>query len=68
MVRSDGTFWLLVFSKELKQEGFIPCEIDLDERKITKGDRTKFILSSTLIEYAEAKKVNQDLGFQMSSI
>ena len=68
MVRGGNEIRLLVFSKELKEEVFIPCQLDLDTKSLIKGDRTDTILANTLSEYKDSKRIHQGLGSRMSSI
>lgn len=68
MLKGDKSAWILVYSKRKEKEGFIPCTIDLEAKKLTKGDREQFVISETIKEFKESKKLHPGLGSLMSSI
>lgn len=68
MIKGDKSTWLLVYSKRTNKEGFIPCNIDLDSKKLSKGDRAQFVPSDSIPEFTESKKLQPGLGSVMSSI
>lgn len=64
----DGKMRLLVFSKELQQNVFIPCSVSIEQKKITKGDRSDVLITENLASYRESKEKHRSLGGFMDSI
>jgi len=61
-------FRLLVFSKKLNKEVFIPCDISIENKKIVKGDRENILIAEKLDSYRESKEKHRSLGSFMDSI
>lgn len=68
MVTSDGDVRLLVFSKDLKEEVFIPCTVSIEQQQIIKGNKNNIIMAKSLPSFQESKRLHKGLGMQMSSI
>lgn len=68
MATSTGDIRLLAYSRELKEEVFVPCRISVEEQGLFITDRKNIILASGIPAYKQSKKLHSGLGVKMMSI
>jgi len=66
MINGDGNLYLLVYSKEREEEGFIHVEIK--DKKLRIFDGKNFIPKKKVSTFEDYKKLDRKIGMKMSAI